>query len=110
MPPEDEFLIGTLLTYVDKEKVYLAKATQAVAGKETFQVRHLRPRAAAFQTIPGSVIVEWDAAPKTILFATVVHDDMPVAHDDDYQGYFVLTQKVYDFVMGYMTRYEELET
>ena len=27
-----------------------------------------------------------------------------------YQGYYVLTQKVYDFVLGYMSRNEELET
>ena len=39
----------------------------------------------------------------------VVHDDMPVAHDN-YQGYYVLTQKVYDFVLGFMSRNEELET
>ena len=43
------------------------------------------------------------------LFARVVHDDMPVAHEN-YQGYYVLTQKVYDFVLGYMSRNEELET
>ena len=42
-------------------------------------------------------------------FANVVHDDMPVSHDK-YQGYFVGTQKVYDFVLGYMSRDEEWET
>ena len=46
---------------------------------------------------------------KTIPFANVVHDDMPVSHDK-YQAYYVLTQKVYDFVLGYMSRNEELET
>ena len=34
---------------------------------------------------------------------------MPVSHDK-YQGYYVLTQNVYDFVLGYMSRNEELET
>ena len=29
---------------------------------------------------------------------------------EKYQGYDVLTQKVYDFVLGYMSRNEELET
>ena len=63
----------------------------------------------AFQTILGSVICEWDGGNKTIPFANVVHDDMPISHDK-YQGYYVLTQKVYDFVFGYMSRNEELET
>ena len=35
--------------------------------------------------------------------------DMLVAHEN-YQGYYVPTQKVYDFVLGYMSRNEELET
>ena len=34
---------------------------------------------------------------------------MLVSHDK-YQGYCVLTQKVYDFVLGYMSRNAELET
>ena len=38
-----------------------------------------------------------------------MHDDMPVSHDK-YQGYYVLTQKVYDFVLDYMSRNEELKT
>ena len=38
----------------------------------------------------------------------MVHDDVPVSHDK-YQAYYVLTQKVYDFVLGYMSRNEELE-
>ena len=59
--------------------------------------------------------VEWprfvngNGGNKTIPFASVVHDDMPVAHEN-YQRYYVLTQKVYDFVLGYMSRNEELET
>ena len=54
--------------------------------------------------------IVWDNTQnKTIPFANVVHDDMPVSHDK-YQAYYVLTQKVYDFVLGYMSRNEELET
>ena len=75
------------------------------AGHLTFHVRNFRPRPTAFQTIPGSLICEWDGGNKTIPFANVVHDDTPVSHDK-YQGYFVLTQ-VYDFVLGYMSRNEE---
>ena len=82
---------------------------RAVAGHLTFQERNLRPRPAAFQTILGSLICEWDGGNKTIPFANVVHDDMPVSHDKC-QGYYVLTQKVYDFVLGYMSWNEELET
>ena len=52
---------------------------------------------------------EWDGGNKIIPFASVVHDDMPVAHEN-YQGYYVLTQKVYDFVLGYMSRNEEFQT
>ena len=109
VPAADKFLIGTILTYVDHETVYLAETMRAIAGHLNFQVRNLRPRPEPFQTIPGSVICEWDGGNKTIPFANVVHDDMPVAHDN-YQGYYVLTQKVYDFVLGYMSRNEELET
>ena len=105
----DKFLIGTILTYVDHETVYLASTMRAIAGLLTFQVRNLRPRPGAFQTIPGSVICEWDGGNKTIPFASVLHDDMPVAHEN-YQGYYVLTQKDYDFVLAYMARNEELET
>ena len=93
---------------MDHETVYLAETMRAVAGHLTFQVRNLWPRPRAFQTIPGAVICEWDGGNKTIPFANVVHDDMPISHDK-YQGYYVLTQKVYDFVLGYMSRNEELE-
>ena len=34
---------------------------------------------------------------------------MLVSHDK-YQGYFVLAQKVYNFVLGYISQNEELET
>ena len=94
---------------MDHETVYLAATMRAIAGHLNFQVRNLRPRPGAFQTIPSSVICEWNGGNKTIPFASVVHDDMPVAHGN-YQGYYVLTQKVYDFVLGYMSRNEELET
>ena len=107
VPAADEFLIGTILTYVDHETVYLAATMRTIAGHLSFQVWNLRPRPGPFQTIPGSVICEWGN--KTIPFASVVHDDMPVAHDN-YQRYYVLPQKVYDFVLGYMSRNEELET
>ena len=75
-------LSGMILTYIDNEKVYLAETMRVVAGKQTFQVRNLLPRPAAFQTIPGSFICEWDGGNKTIPFANVVHDDMPVSHDN----------------------------
>ena len=87
VPAADKFLIGTILTYVDHETVYLAETMRAIAGHLKFQVRNLRPRPEPFQTIPGSVICEWDGGNKTIPFANVVHDDMPVAHDN-YQGYY----------------------
>ena len=81
VPAADKFLIGTILTYVDHETVYLAETMRAVVGHLTFEVRNLRPRLGAFQTIPSSVICEWDGGNKTIPFANVVHDDMPVSHD-----------------------------
>ena len=109
MPTADKILIGTILTYVDHETVYLAETMRAVASHLTFHIRNLRPRPGAFQTIPGSVICDWDGGHKTIPFANVVHDDMPVS-PDKYQAYYVLTQKVYDFVLGYMSRNEEWET
>ena len=40
-PPEDKFLTGTILTYVDKDQ--LAHTMRAVAGHATFQLWNLRP-------------------------------------------------------------------
>ena len=67
-----------------------------------------------FGTPPPLVwLTGWPAPGKQPKYAvhhyTVVHDDMLVSHDK-YQGYFVFTQKVYDCVLGYMLRNEELET
>ena len=112
MPAANKFLIGTILTYVDHETVYVAWTMRGVAGHLTFKVRNLRPRPGAFQTILGSVICKCDGGNKTIPFANVPHDDMPVFHDK-FQGYYVLTRKVYDFVhvwLHVMSRNEELET
>ena len=50
VPAADKFLIGTILTYVDHETVYLAETMRAVASHLTFHVRNLRPRPGAFQT------------------------------------------------------------
>ena len=108
VPAADKFLIGTLLTYVDNETIYLVETMRVVAGHLTFRVTNLRPCPVSFQTIPCSLICEWDGGNKTIPFANVVHDDMPVPHDK-YQGYYVLNQKVCDFVLGYLSRNEELE-
>ena len=43
VPPQDKFLIGTILTYVHEDQVYLARTMRAVAGHATFQVWSLRP-------------------------------------------------------------------